>query len=76
MNRHDLAALMGEVLGNPVTALTVKLPPQGGPSPELRRMVAWYDKHPLLGNATTLRAILGREPRTLRAYLEELNQRH
>ncbi|RXH53699.1 hypothetical protein GRAN_0001 [Granulicella sibirica] len=37
-------------------------------------MFAWYDKHPLLGNATTLRAILKREPRTLRAYLEELNR--
>jgi len=31
-----------------------------------------YDRHDLLGNALTLRAILGREPRTLRAYFEEL----
>jgi hypothetical protein len=35
-------------------------------------MFDWYDRHSLLGNALTLRAILGREPRTLRAYFEEL----
>jgi hypothetical protein len=35
-------------------------------------MFAWYDKHGLLGNALILRAILGREPRTLRSYLGEL----
>jgi hypothetical protein len=35
-------------------------------------MFEWYDKRGLLGNALVLRAILGREPRTLRAYLEEL----
>lgn len=38
----------------------------------LRRMFDWYDHHDLLGNALTLRAILGREPRTLQAYFQEL----
>jgi hypothetical protein len=31
-----------------------------------------YDHHGLLGSPLTLRAILGREPRTLRAFFEEL----
>ena len=73
LNRHDVAALMGEVLGRKVTPQKIELPAQGGPPPKLGRMFAWYDKHPLLGNATTLRAILKREPRTLRAFFEELN---
>lgn len=38
----------------------------------MQRMFDWYDHHPLVGNALTLRAILGREPRTLRDYFEEL----
>lgn len=73
LNRHDVAALMGEVLGRTVTPKKIELPPQGGPPSKLTRMFAWYDKHPLLGNATTLRAILGREPRDLRAFFKELN---
>lgn len=75
LNRHDVAALMGEVLGRKVIPVKVELPVQGGPPPKLTRMFAWYDKHPLLGNSTTLRAILQREPRTLRAFFEELNGR-
>lgn len=31
-----------------------------------------HDRHDLLGNPLTLRAILGREPRSLRTYLDEL----
>ena len=73
LNRHDVAALMGEVLGRKVIPQKIELPRQDGPPPKLGRMFAWYDKHPLLGNATTLRAILKREPRTLRAFFEELN---
>jgi hypothetical protein len=38
----------------------------------MRLMFAHYDQHGLVGNSLTLRAILGREPRTLRAYFEEL----
>jgi uncharacterized protein YbjT (DUF2867 family) len=73
LNRHDLAELMGEVLGKPVKPIKVELPPQADTPPKLARMFAWYDKHALLGNSTTLRAILGREPRSLRAFFEELN---
>jgi hypothetical protein len=36
-------------------------------------MFDWYDKRGLMGSALTLRAILGREPRTLHTFFEELN---
>lgn len=73
LNRHDVAALMGSVMGREVKAIKVELPARGGPPHKLSKMIAWYDKRPLLGNALTLRAILGREPRTLRTFFEELN---
>jgi uncharacterized protein YbjT (DUF2867 family) len=73
LNRHELAELMGEVLGMTVKPIKVEIPPQASLPPKLTRMFAWYDKHALLGNSTTLRAILGREPRTLRSFFEELN---
>ncbi len=75
LNRHDVAALMSEVLGRQVTAKKVD-PPSGSGERKLARMFSWYDKHSLLGNSTTLRAVLGREPRSLRAYFEDLNSGH
>lgn len=75
LNRHDLAALMSQVIGKEVKPIKVEIPPQANMPPKLTRMFAWYDKHALLGNSTTLRAILGREPRTLRAFFEELNSK-
>lgn len=73
LNRYDVAALMSDVLGRPVTAKKVEPPSSDGPESKLARMFTWYDKHPLLGNSITLRTILGREPRTLRACFEDLN---
>jgi len=73
LNRHDLAALMSQVVGKPIKAIKVEIPAQANMPPKLTRMFAWYDKHALLGNSTTLRAILGREPRTLKSFFEELN---
>lgn len=77
-NRIEVAALMSEVLGKPIASgdvdpskMTGAPAPDGQPSP-IQKMVAWYEHHGLLGNALTLRAILGREPRTLRAYFQEL----
>ena len=74
LNRIDVAGLMGAALGNRVAVGTV--PPATAADAKhadgMRRMIAWYDRHPLLGNPLALRAILGREPRTLRAYFEEL----
>ena len=70
LNRHEVAALMSEVAGKPVEAVTPPPPNQAGA--EIKKMFAWYDRHGLVGNPLILRTILRREPRTLRAYFEEL----
>ncbi len=81
LDRHGMAALMGEVLGRRVEVATVPFDEWAGEAnvlhasdqmAELKTMYDWYDAHSLLGNALTLRAILGREPRSLRAFFEEL----
>jgi len=72
LNRHDLVALMSDTLGHPVEVGTVDpatIPNLGEP---MRRMFEWYDKRGLRGNPLTLAAILGREPRRMSAYLQEL----
>ena len=80
-DRHEVAAMMGEVLGREIKADIVPFEdwaeragiPQDGPVRlGLRQMYEWYDAHGFDGNSVTLRAILGREPRTLKAYFEEL----
>ncbi len=81
LDRNDVARLMGEVLGRRIEA--AKLQPDAAAQPPrtpaeaeqaaaMKRMTIWYDTHGLLGNPLVLRTILGREPRTLRAYVEEL----
>jgi uncharacterized protein YbjT (DUF2867 family) len=81
LNRRGVAALIGEVLGRPIEAVKLAQkddagsagdPAKAAQAAALKRMFDWYDHHDLLGNALTLRAILGREPRTLHAYFEEL----
>lgn len=79
-NRFDVAALMSEVLGREIKADKLDLshapaPPKPLPAPQaeaMKTMMSWYDHHGLMGNALTLRAILGREPHTLAQYLGEL----
>jgi uncharacterized protein YbjT (DUF2867 family) len=70
-NRRDVAALMSEVLGRKIGE---RRDPGalGEVSPGQKIMFEHYDRHGLLGNPLTLRAVLGREPRSLRAYFEEL----
>ena len=75
LNRHDVASLMSEVLGRPITGAQASLPMETSLPAELIRMFAWYNKHSLLGNPLTLRTILGREPRALKAYFEEINSK-
>jgi uncharacterized protein YbjT (DUF2867 family) len=74
LNRHEVAELMSDVLGTRIEARRVSLSEGNGTgqASPLTDMFDWYDKRGLLGNALVLRAILGREPRTLKAYLEEL----
>ena len=77
LNRKDVAEIIGEVLGRPIKAEridpTMAAAGAGPGAPALEKMFDWYDKRGLMGSAVTLRAVLGREPRTLRAFFEELN---
>ncbi len=81
VNRTEIAALISEALGCAIQAVAVPFGDWAdaahllaGPVRDgLKIMDADYDKHGFPGgNALVLRAILGREPRTLRAYFEEL----
>jgi len=76
VDRVRLAELMSAVAGRPLRA--EDLPPDEAPpaGPEgLQAMFADYDRHGFHGgNALVLRSILGREPRTLQSYLQELVQ--
>jgi uncharacterized protein YbjT (DUF2867 family) len=72
LNRKEVAALMGEVLGRKIKAERRDPDALGDIPKAMKAMFEHYDHHGLLGSPLTLRAILGREPRTLRAYFEEL----
>jgi uncharacterized protein YbjT (DUF2867 family) len=74
LNRHDVAALAGAVLGRPVLAERTDPDTLGDQAGPMRPMFKHYDHTGLRGNALTLRAILGREPRTLRAFFDEMNE--
>jgi uncharacterized protein YbjT (DUF2867 family) len=76
---YETAAILGEVLGRPITPVQIPLDqfaaqlPQGAFRDGMKRMMAHYDRHGLPGgNALVLRAILRREPRSLRDYFAEL----
>jgi uncharacterized protein YbjT (DUF2867 family) len=79
---HDTAAVLSEVLGRPIIAVQIPLDQFASQLPEgpfrdgMTRMMAHYDRHGLPGgNPLALRAILGREPRSLREYFRELASR-
>ena len=76
---YQTAEIVSEVLGRTVTAVQIPLDQFASQLPEghfrdgMRRMMAHYDKHGLLGgNPLVLRSILGREPRSLKDYFREL----
>lgn len=78
-DRTEMAAMIGDVVGRPIEAAEVPLEqfaaglPAGPLRDGLTRMMAHYDRYGFAGgNALVLRAILGREPRTLRDYFREL----
>ena len=76
LDRKDVAAIIGKVLGRDIKV--DRIDPQkaaagaGDQAAGLKKMFDWYDARGLQGCALTLRAILGREPRTLLAFFEEL----
>ena len=74
LNRHDVAAIASEVLGRTVRAERTDPETLGDQASPMRPMFEHYEHTGLRGNALTLRAILGREPRTLRAFFEEMNE--
>ncbi|MBV9878590.1 MAG: NmrA/HSCARG family protein [Verrucomicrobia bacterium] len=78
LNRHEVAALMSEVLGRPIKAekLDSKVLEKGGDISAIKPMFEWYDHHGLNGNALTLRTILSHEPRTLKEFISELAATH
>jgi uncharacterized protein YbjT (DUF2867 family) len=71
-SREDVAELIAEITGREIRAHRTDPDTLGEAANAMRPMFAHYDHHGLVGSSLTLRAILGREPRTLRAYFEEL----
>ena len=76
LNRHEVAALIGEVLDRKIAPR--RSDPDSVPAAmqALRPMFDHYDRVGLRGNSLTLAAILGHQPRTLRAFFEELASRN
>jgi len=72
MNRHDVAALLSEVLHREIRVGTLDPSVLGDLPRDMKAMFEHYNNNGLLGSPLSLRTILGREPRTLRAYFEEL----
>jgi uncharacterized protein YbjT (DUF2867 family) len=72
LDRHEVAALISDVTGRRVRAERVDPRQLTDSPPPLRAMFDHYDNHGILSNAVTLTAVLGREPRSLRHYFEEL----
>lgn len=76
-NRVEVAQIISGVLGREVRADVLKPPADsdGVQDPQqaaMKPMLQWYDKHGLMGNSLTLQSILGRHPRTMKSYFEEL----
>jgi uncharacterized protein YbjT (DUF2867 family) len=76
LDRREVASLIGEVLGRPIKPQRVDPASLPAAAQAMRPMFDHYDRIGLRGNALTLAAILGRAPRTLRAYFEELAAHH
>ena len=72
LNRHDVAALIGDVLGRSIKAEKIDPAKLGAAAEPMLPMFDHYDHHGLIGNPLTLRAVLGHEPRSLRTFFEEL----
>ncbi|TDT33783.1 NmrA family NAD(P)-binding protein [Naumannella halotolerans] len=72
LDRHDVAALIGEVTGRRIRAERTD-PAQLDVAEPMRAMFSHYDHAGLLSNPLALAIILQRDPRTLRDYFEQLN---
>ncbi|WP_197382278.1 NmrA family NAD(P)-binding protein [Mycolicibacterium mengxianglii] len=72
LNRHDVAALMSQAAGRPITAQRLDPAAMTDLEPAMRAMFDHYDHSGLLSTAVTLSAVLERPPRTLQDYFHEL----
>ncbi len=76
VDRNEIAALIGRIIGkdvNPVALDADEAAKSAGPAAPVRSsMFKYYGRYGLPGNTLTLRTILGREPRTLQRFIEEL----
>ncbi len=81
LDRGEVAGVIGEVLGRSIEAAApdfatwmaqAKLPYDEHQTEEMAAMYAYYDRYGLLGNALTLRAVLGHEPRSIRQFFADL----
>jgi len=76
INRIEIAALMSQIIGKnvkPVALDADEVAKSARPAaPALKSMFDYYGRYGLAGNSLTLRSILGREPRTLQDFIEEL----
>ncbi|USQ71718.1 NmrA family NAD(P)-binding protein [Roseomonas mucosa] len=76
LNRNDVAALISKVLGRDVRAERIDPDTLGDGAKPMRPMFNHYEHVGLRGNPLTLRAILGREPRSLQRFFSELAGEH
>ncbi len=85
VNRLEITSMMSEALGRTIEAAEMPFDkwaqvahiPDGTVKKGMRHMFADYDQYGFPGgNALVLRAILGREPRTLRQYIQKLVDKH
>jgi oligopeptide/dipeptide ABC transporter ATP-binding protein len=82
LSQDDMARILGEVLGRPVTARAVPLEEMRAKArtaglgedriEQMTVMNRHYDAHGMRGNPNVLRMLLGREPTTFRQYVERL----
>lgn len=80
-SREDVAGMMTGASGKPITAAEISFEEWQKRSglayseeqfQVMSKVFDYYDKFGLGGNSVTLRAALGREPRTLRKFIDEL----
>lgn len=80
-NRHDVAQLMSEVLGRTIVSAEYPFdqwvkrsaPPYDVEQLKLlEKVFRYFSAYGAAGNALVLKAILGREPRTFRQFIEDL----
>jgi uncharacterized protein YbjT (DUF2867 family) len=81
INREEIVAIMSDALGRRIEAAEPGFEewaagakfPLGEPQKRaIAKIFAYYAHSPMGGNSLTLRSILGREPTTLRQYIEDL----